>query len=211
MKKWQLADMATTTSPGDWLRRAIQSVEIARWRARGCPFRTPHPYKQGLVREFGRRYGLRVFVETGTQHGRMLMAVQRHFKLIYSIELHPGLYEFSRHRLARFPHIHLIKGDSGREIPRVLESLEEDALFWLDAHFSPRGPSGELDNLCPLMAELAPILKQTQRKHVLLVDDVHSFTHDRGYPALEQVRDLVRQLRPDLNWTIEHDIIRITP
>ena len=211
MKKWQVTDRIAATAIGDWARRAVQAVQIRRWQAKGCPFRTPHAYKQKMILEYASRNGLRVFVETGTQHGRMLMAMQRHFESLYSIELHPKLSAFCLERFVRFPHVHLLEGDSAREIHRVLDLLKEDALFWLDAHFFPYGPSARTDDLTPLMEELNAILKQTQRRHVILVDDAHCFAPEHGYPALAEAQGLMQSLRPDLRWSVEHDIIRITP
>lgn len=211
MKRRQVTDRIVSTAPGEWALRAAQAVEIIKWQLRGCPFRTPHAYKQRIVREYAARYGLQVFVETGTQYGKMLIGVQRHFKTLYSIELHPELAALARSRFARFPHIHVLEGDSALEIHRVLERLDEDALFWLDAHFFPYGPSGRGRELTPLRDELEAILARKERRFVLLVDDAHCFVPERGYPALEEVREQVRQLRPELNWTVEHDIIRITP
>jgi len=211
MKRWQLTDRIGATALGDWGRRALQARVIRKWQRKGCPFRTPHEYKQATVLDYARRYGLRVFVETGTQHGRMLMAMQRHFDQLFSIELHPQLFAFSRTRFTRFPHVHLLEGDSAREVARVLDQIEGDALFWLDAHFFPHGPSGETDDLTPLLGELAVILQQRGRRHVILADDAHSFTPEQHYPPLEDVRALVQRLRPDLEWSVEHDIMRIVP
>ena len=212
MKTYPAIDRIIYSRHGEWLRYAAQAMQIALWQASGRSFRTPHSYKQRLVRAYARLFHLDVFVETGTQYGCMLLAMQRHFKSLYSIELHPDLFAFCRKRLARYPHVHLLEGNSADELPNILERIECDALFWLDAHFFRYGLSGgSADDPCPLMAELEAILRHPYRGHVILVDDAHYFVQRSGYPALEEVRGLVHRIRPDLHWNNEGDVIRITP
>jgi hypothetical protein len=60
---------------------------IVRWTLRGKTAPPPHVIKQRAIKSYARRFGLSVFVETGTYLGDMVEAVRPHFKKIYSIEL----------------------------------------------------------------------------------------------------------------------------
>src|SRR5947209_1453118 len=46
------------------------------WQLRGQPIRSPHLLKQRTVRDYARRYGLRVLVESGTYYGEMVAAMK---------------------------------------------------------------------------------------------------------------------------------------
>ena len=49
--------------------------------------------KQRMLREYAKRYGLRVFVESGTYFGDMHEAMKADFDRIYSVELSRDLHE----------------------------------------------------------------------------------------------------------------------
>lgn len=83
------------------------------------------------------------FVETGTLYGDTVQQMLPHFPKIYSVELQTDLYE---HNVKKFSaqikkgQVTLYKGDSTEELPKILETLDGPALFWLDGHFSS-GPT----------------------------------------------------------------------
>jgi hypothetical protein len=167
----------------------------------------PHVYKARLVRRYGRRYRLRTLVETGTYHGHMVEAVKGSFPLVYSIELDDTLYEAARRQFQDHQHIHLLHGDSGQLIEEVLSQLKGPALFWLDAHFSGQGTSGEGMN--PIEREVMAILESDERRHVVLIDDARLFTGEDAYPTLEHLQDLVHAARPEMRMSVDVDVIRV--
>ena len=170
------------------------------WRVRGSPGpKVPHLVKQRAIKRLGSDFGLRVLIETGTQFGQMVNAVKDYFREIYSIELDPRLYEAARRHFARDSHIHLLQGDSAAMLPRLLESISEPCLFWLDAHSSSS----------PLTAELNTIFRHPVEKHVILIDDAHCFDGRVWSPTLDEIRQFVAVARPRATVEVQENMIRI--
>src|SRR5271155_3656379 len=105
------------------------------WKLRGEPVRSPHIIKQKTVSEYAEKYGLRTLVETGTYYGEMVSAQRKNFEEIYSIEFVPEMAEKARMRFAKWPHIHILQGDSKIVIPELLKTIATPTLFWLDAGY----------------------------------------------------------------------------
>jgi hypothetical protein len=149
-----------------------------------------------------------VLVETGTYRGTTVRAMRRHFARIYSIELDDVLYERARRRFAADRHVEILHGDSGDVLPALVERLDEPCLFWLDGHFSDwETARGATDS--PLRKELEAVLRRSEERDVVLVDDARLLTGEHGYPTFEEVRTLVARLRPERMVEVRNDIIRI--
>jgi hypothetical protein len=164
----------------------------------------PSGVKIGWVRKFRRMYNLRCMVETGTYRGGMIAAVKGDFEEVYSVELDRGLYESAAKRFSSSPHVHLIHGDSGEALARLLPSIHQPVLFWLDAH--PSGP-GTAGNGVPLAAELEAIRNHPVKTHVVLIDDACDFRGKGGYPLLEQVKQQMKTINADYRVDVIDNII----
>jgi predicted O-methyltransferase YrrM len=140
--------------------------------------------KRALLRELARRHRLRVLVETGTYMGETAWALRRDLDRIETIELEPTLAHLARVRFAHVQNVHVHEGDSASILPRILETLDEPALFWLDAH--PSTDRTARDSPIPLQAELAAIARHPVAGHVVLVDDLQ-YAGTTGYPALNEI------------------------
>lgn len=178
-----------------------------KWHLSGRPVPPPHVVKQRVVLEYQRRYRLRTFVETGTFTGEMVHAMRPHFDEIVSIELVPALCDAASARFAGDAHVHILQGDSALVLPRVLSTLRDPALFWLDGHFMG-GDAGQGQHDSPIAAEIRALLNHPVRGHVVLVDDARLFTGEGGYPTIEQFRTIVQTLRPGTTVDVAADIIR---
>jgi hypothetical protein len=90
---------------------------------------------QTLLMAVGEHFGLKVFVETGTQAGNTVAAVHEAFDAVYSIEVFEAFYIRAQAIFADVPNVHLILGSSEKVLADVLkkEGITR-ALFWLDAH-----------------------------------------------------------------------------
>jgi hypothetical protein len=140
--------------------------------------------------------------------GDMLSAMRKHFDRLISIELSKDLAERARQRFDRYRNIAIVQGDSGAMLPNVMQELSQPTLFWLDGHYSGGATArGEIDT--PIVSELKIILSDRVKGHVILVDDARLFDGTNDYPTVEEVRQLVQQLRPDLDFSVNNDIIRI--
>lgn len=172
------------------------------------PAPPPHGIKQGVVKEYARTYKCRIFFETGTHLGDMIQAVKEDFRHVYSVELSEHLYRQAQLRFKKDHHITLLQGDSGKVVRETLKQIQESCLFWLDAHYSG-GITAKGDKFSPIIEEIIPILKHSVSNHVILIDDARMFVGYDGYPDLSELKKIVGRLRPELNITVEKDIIRI--
>ena len=180
---------------GDWLRN-------------GRPIPPPHIVKQMAVKEYAERFGLRIFVETGTLYGDMLSAVESFFDEIYSIELGQELFERARKRFARKGHITILQGDSADVLPALLARIKRPCLFWLDGHWSA-GITARGAKNTPIREEICHILPHSVRGHVILIDDARCFTGLDDYPTLEQLREKMTLGGLYEAFEVRDDIIRI--
>jgi hypothetical protein len=162
------------------LYRLARSLKERR-RARGSHRDNP---KRALLRDLAKQHQLRVLVETGTYMGETAWALRRELDRIETIELEPTLARLARIRFKRVTNVHVYEGNSATVLPRILESLTEPALFWLDAH--PSTDRTARDAPIPLRAELAAIGRHPVRGHVVLVDDLQNLGTP-GYPTLGEI------------------------
>lgn len=191
-----------------WLARFRQRRKYARWLRDGKPYPTAHLAKQRVIGDFARRYGSRVFIETGTHMGTMVEAVKRDFDAVYSIELADALYANAVRRFRNDPQVHILHGDSGKVLPDLIRELTRPALFWLDGHYSG-GVTACGDKETPISEELSAVLAHPVPGHVILIDDARCFTGAADYPELEALRRSVLNARPDHLFEVADDIIRI--
>jgi hypothetical protein len=60
-------------------------IEVILWKMQGKPVPPPHFVKQSVVRKYAKKFGIKVFVETGTYHGAMVEAMRNQFRVIPQI------------------------------------------------------------------------------------------------------------------------------
>jgi hypothetical protein len=170
----------------------------------------PHYRKRRIIREHARARGLRIMVETGAYMGDMLSALAADFDRLYSVELDPELHRKAVQRFHRHQHIHVLAGDSAERLPEVLNSLDADALFWLDAHYSGLGTArAAVDS--PVSRELELVLGHPGRHHTVLIDDANCFVGSGGYPTIEALRAEAARLRPHYSFDVRDNIVRLVP
>lgn len=179
------------------------------WKLRGQPVRSPHLLKQRTVREYGKRYGLRILIETGTYYGEMVAAMKNQFDRIYSIEYDPQLAQRAIRKFVRYPNIRIVQGDSQRVLPELLKSLSHPALFWLDAgYYCWAGVQGDKSRLS---SELEVILRHPVKGHVILMDDARCLNGLNGATAVGELKLRVESEFPGRMVEVQGDILRITP
>lgn len=179
------------------------------WKLRGEPVRSPHLVKQRTVREYGRRFGLQVLVEAGTYYGEMVAAMKSCFAEIYSVEYDHALAVRAQKKFSRWPHIHIVEGDSQTKIPEIVHSLSQPALFWLDAgYYGWAGLQGDKQRLT---TELDAILRDTRYQHVILMDDARGLNGQNGAPTMAELKQRIESQFPRREVEVKHDILRITP
>jgi hypothetical protein len=177
------------------------------WKLRGEPVRSPHLVKQRTVEEYARRYGLRILVETGTYYGEMVAAMRRRFNEIYSVEFDSALARRAQKKFSRWPHVHILEGDSQRVVPELLQSLDHPALFWLDAgYYGWAGLQGDKQRLT---SELEAVLGHRVKDHVILMDDARGLNGENGAPTVAELKQRLESQFPGRLVEVKHDIVRI--
>lgn len=190
-----------------WVRPISEWRIGVQWRLMGRPVPPPPLVKQALVKNYQRRFGLRVFVETGTFAGEMINAVLGRFDRIYSIELDDRWHARAVERFAGRPDVTLLHGDSSARLREVLAGLQEPALFWLDAHYSgPITARGPLDS--PIVPELKAIAAHPVPGHVVLIDDMRDFNGSGGYPEAAALAAELQRSHPGDVVEIRDDLLR---
>ena len=193
-----------------WIRMRLQKRAIAKWEKEGRPSPPPPVIKHQTIRDYAEQLKLRIFVETGTYFGDTVAAVMSSFDKLYSIELSRDIYEIARKRFVKMDKVTIIHGDSGVEIEKVLNWLDQPALFWLDSHFSG-GVTAKGVKDTPIIEEMTQILSSKIEGHVIIIDDAHSFGTVPDYPSIEELIDFIKPLQPDFKIEVENNMIRITP
>jgi hypothetical protein len=193
-----------------YLRERRKSVEIKKWERDGRPMPPPPMVKHKVVAEYQEKFVADVLVETGTFYGEMVEAQRRRFRKVISIELAHELFVSATNRFAQCRNVQIIHGDSGKELPRIVEGLRSRAIFWLDGHYSG-GLTAKGEKDCPIFEELSAIFKQSNgMDHIVLVDDARCFDGQGDYPTIEELTKFIRTLNPNYQIEVKDDIIRFT-
>jgi hypothetical protein len=185
-----------------WYKNIAARGEYAWWRLRGSPHpKMPHLLKQRAIQQYARAFDLQVLVETGTNYAHMIYAQKDRFREIYSIELDGWKAQSARRKFGGRPNIHILEGDSAEVLPRLLVSLREPCLFWLDGH--------DFDVSTPVNRELDALFRHPVKDHVVLIDDANWFDGRGEYPTLDELRAKVARDYPGHVVEVQDEIIRI--
>jgi len=118
-------------------------------------------------------YNIKNFVETGTGLGVSLNFMLKLFPQLdmYSIELLEDLFNKAR---KRFPTVHLYNGDTRDILPKIINNITGNTLFWLDAHSPEKYTTMGKEQRMPLEIELSYI-KNYPYKSVIIIDDLRMY------------------------------------
>ncbi|MCX7862438.1 MAG: hypothetical protein N2449_05525, partial [Bacteroidales bacterium] len=170
--------------------KVLRQIIIAYWKKKGRPYPPPSGIKQLTIEKYSKMFNCSILVETGTFLGNMIISQFFNFKKIYSIELSEELYKKALKIFKYFNKITLINGDSGKELYKIIPTLHNRTIFWLDAHYSG-GITAKGSVECPVTEELKAILSNNKYKHIILIDDANDFKGFNSYPSIEELRILV--------------------
>lgn len=194
------------TIPDDVLKLRRDLEARRAWEKQGRLSPPPHIIKEELIKNFAQTFNTQILIETGTYLGDMVQAMRKSFTRIISFELDQTLAAQAQNRFANDNHIEIIQGDSGKLLGELLKRINEPCLFWLDGHYSGGiTAKGALET--PIKNELTAILSHPIDGHVILIDDARCFTGENDYPTLDELKTFVAQ--HNLNFSVEHDVIRI--
>ncbi len=175
--------------------------------------------KRSFLLKYKKNLNLQVFIETGTFLGDTIEMFKEDFEMLYSFELSEELANKAQKRFESNNHIKIIKGDSGKLLPELLENIQKPCLFWLDGHYSSEFFIGEDyiktakgEKETPILEELKAILSHSVKNHAILIDDARCFNGKNDYPSIKELRQFLRKYGVKAKQIkIKRDIIRITP
>lgn len=155
-----------------------------------------------------------IFIETGSHIGNTIEVARKlDFKKIYSIELAAHLYKMCVNRFKAYKNIHLIHGASEVELPKLLNVIDEKAIFWLDGHWS-KGDTALGDKAVPLYDELEAIANHEIKDHILLIDDVRLIgdkstdIDEWGTLSLDDVKERIFNINPNYKISFENGYVK---
>ena len=192
-----------------WLRRRSDDLNKIRDQSRSNVYY--YSPIHDLIKDIAAQHSIKVFFETGTYLGNTVYGVKNSFDEVYSVELSKELAELAHERFRHAPKVHIINGDSADAVESFLSSLDQPAIFWLDAHYSA-GITAKGKLQTPVKAELKSILLHSVKQHQILIDDVKDFNGQNDYPTVEEVFDMVRQFgAKNYKAKVEGEVFRISP
>jgi len=110
-----------------------------------------------------------VCIETGTYRGESTARFASKFENVHTIELSEEWYRFSKDKLSAYENVTCHYGDCVDVLRVLLPTIEEPAVFFLDAHYSGGSTAMGKDEV-PLLRELELICGRRQ-KDVIIIDD----------------------------------------
>jgi len=150
-----------------------------------------------------------IFIETGTYYGDTVAAIKDLFSSVISIEVDEALYKKACARFASEKNVHITHGDCAREMPTILATLHEPAVFWLDGHYSG-GETGKGEVEDPIQISLNQIANHSVREHVLLIDDARTFDGREGRPDISDIFEAIKKIDRRYVIRVQSDIIVAT-
>lgn len=144
--------------------------------------------KQAFWNTFGfKKDHYRTYVETGTYRGHTIEDVINKYDVIHSIELSKKWFSYCATKFSKYGHVNLWLGDSRKALPIVLETIDEPAVIFLDAHYSG-GTTARGNNDTPLLDELE-IVNQRAYPDIIIIDDTSFLGLKAGSEPAEPVSD----------------------
>lgn len=175
--------------------------------------------RQEYLKMLSNTFKATIFVETGTYLGVTTELASRYFSRVYTIELSQELYEQAQEKFHNNAKIRLYQGESAEILPNIINNFHEQAIVFLDAHFS-LGNTAKGKNNTPIIDELYKIKQTGFKNHILIIDDIRMFynpiagveqTFMEGYPSLHQIVDAILTINPEYQCAVLFDTLIAFP
>jgi len=117
------------------------------------------------------------FIETGTYNGDTIFALEPYFDKLYTIEYSEKYYNNTKEKYEGNK-INFILGDSGIVFEKLLPTIKEKCIFFLDAHWSG-DDTGRSNKDVPLEEEITIINNLYNNNAIIIIDDFRLFGSNR--------------------------------
>ena len=145
---------------------------------------------------------LQVFVETGTYKGDTTFKMAKKFKQVYTCEIHNGLLieACAKAQNLGIENIKFFQCDSVPFLREILSSINDNGIYFLDAHISGTDSSWNGYKCVPLMEELECILEHKgTHSNIIIIDDSRFFDGTQNSPldwshiSIQKINTLVEK------------------
>lgn len=153
-----------------------------------------------LALELREKYGINIFIETGTHSGFSSLWAAHNGFVVHTVEVSNDRWENLAFAFRNEPEIHFYRGDSRTILPTILEEVKEPAIIFLDAHFA-QSVSGT-----PIMDEIKAI-KNCPVKHIIMIDDARLFGVGKDWPIIQNVLDALKDTGRDKVYVYQDVIV----
>ena len=153
-----------------------------------------------------KKYYNELFVETGTYLGDSVeLALNVGFKKIISVEIDSELQEKNYQKFKKEIDeeiVELIIGDTSELMDDIVNKINKQATFWLDAHVD-LGKCGI--KKCPIFDELESISKSPIKTHTILIDDLRCFGRGLWGEGIDlvSVKEKLLSINKDYKFNLE--------
>ena len=126
-----------------------------------------------------------IFIETGTWRGLTTSVAAKAFKKVYTIEVVESIYLQARENLRDFTNIVQIHGDSGEQLAKLLSTINEPCVAFIDAHLQPGFK--ENGDYIPVYNEIDALVSHSYLKN-FIIDDAKKLISEHGITLEEYLR-----------------------
>jgi len=142
------------------------------------------------------------FIETGTLEGKTTMAMEPHFRILYTIE-----YSEKFHAIAKSNYhgniINFLQGDSSVVFETLLPQINEPTIFFLDGHHSG-GETGKSAKDCPLVEEITHIRQLYTPEGIIIIDDYRLFGKHQDHDWTDITKESLLEILGDRVTDVYH-------
>ncbi len=124
------------------------------------------------------------FIETGTNAGTTIFAMESLFDILHTIEFSADYYNNAKNSYSGNK-INFLLGDSSVVLESLLPAVNTKCIFFLDAHWSG-GDTGHAEKDCPLEEEMTHINNLCKHEAIIIIDDVRLFGLDKSSGKLNE-------------------------
>lgn len=141
------------------------------------------------------------FVETGTYKGHTTRMAAKHFENVFTVELNYDLFiesgtKSQEEGLINARHFY---GDSTDFLNKIVPTLPDSSIYFIDAHLSGIDSSSIKGNEVPLLSEIDAILTHDKKQNIFIIDDARFWINEKFRPqdwkhiSLESILNLFQK------------------
>jgi hypothetical protein len=166
--------------------------------------------KADLIRRVVKKYDYKILIETGTYLGSTTIFLSNFFSKILTVELDKDLFLKTKKKLERLNNVEFFNDDSESFLKKIIPTIKEKSIFFLDAHYSGPGTSN-LKGETPCIKELKEISKSDIKDHIIIIDDISDFSISANKQKLSEIIDIIEKISVNYKFYFEYDMMFALP